>query len=141
MLAHDWSAEVIPSADIDDLDSKAIAVARENYANKHEYLREEMKGWTDMEFLNRAKITRNGRITNTAIILLGKPESEVLISPAVSKLRWILKDSMGVERDYLIKSCPMILSVDEIFSRIRNLKYRHINGSPVKTCGLGIDLH
>ena len=125
----DWSAEVIAGAGIDDLDSKAIAVARENYANKHEYLREEMKGWTDMEFLNRAKITRNGRITNTAIILLGKPESEVLISPAVSKLRWILKDSMGVERDYLIKSCPMILSVDEIFSRIRNLKYRHINPS------------
>ena len=53
----DWSAEVIPSADIDDLDSKAIAVARENYANKHEYLREEMKGWTNMEFLNRVKIT------------------------------------------------------------------------------------
>lgn len=57
MLAHDRSAEVIPSADIDDLDSKAIAVAREYYANKHEYLREEMKGWTNMEFLNRAKIT------------------------------------------------------------------------------------
>ena len=72
----------------------------------------------EMEFLNRAKITRNGRITNTAIILLGKPESEVLISPAVSKLRWIVKDSMGVERDYLIKSCPMILAVDEIYSKI-----------------------
>lgn len=53
----DWSAEVIAGAGIDDLDSKAIAVAREYYANKHEYLREEMKGWTNMEFLNRAKIT------------------------------------------------------------------------------------
>ena len=53
----DWSAEVIAGAGIDDLDSKAIAVARENYANKHEYLREEMKGWTDMGFLNRVKIT------------------------------------------------------------------------------------
>ena len=57
MLAHDWSAEVIAGAGIVDLDSKAIAVTRENYANKHEYLREEMKGWTNMEFLNRAKIT------------------------------------------------------------------------------------
>lgn len=48
---------MIPSAGIVDLDSKAIAVTRENYANKHEYLREEMKGWTNMEFLNREKIT------------------------------------------------------------------------------------
>lgn len=124
---EDWSAEVIPGASIDDLDPKAIAVARENYANKHEYLREEMKDWTDAEFLNRAKITRNGRITNTAIILLGKPESEVLISPAVSKLRWIVKDSQGMELDYEICSCPMILAVDRIFGHIRNLKYRMIN--------------
>lgn len=124
---EDWSAEVIPGASIDDLDSKAIAVARENYANKHEYLREEMKDWTNAEFLNRAKITRNGRITNTAIILLGKPESEVLISPAVSKLRWIVKDSQGMELDYEICSCPMILAVDKIFGHIRNLKYRMIN--------------
>lgn len=86
---------MILGASIDDLDPKAIVVARENYANKHEYLREDMKEWTDMEFLNRAKITRNGRITNTAIILLGKQESEVFISPAVCKLRWIVKDSMG----------------------------------------------
>ena len=48
---------MIPSAGIVDWDSKAIAVARENYANKHEYLWEEMKGWTDMGFLNRVKIT------------------------------------------------------------------------------------
>lgn len=124
---EDWSAEIISGASINDLDPKAIAVARENYANKHEYLREDMKGWSDTEFLNRAKITRNGRITNTAIILLGKPESEVLISPAVSKLRWIVKDSQGVELDYDICSCPMILAVDKIFGHIRNLKYRMIN--------------
>lgn len=126
---EDWSAEIVPNATIADLNAKAIETARENYANKHEYLREEMKKWSDTEFLNRAKITRNGRITNTAIILLGQPESEVLISPAVCKLRWIVKDSMGIERDYLIKSCPMILAVDEIYSKIRNLKYRHINPS------------
>lgn len=123
----DWSAEITPDATIDDLDPKAIEVARENYANKHEHLREEMKRWSDIEFLNRAKITRNGEVTNAAIILLGKPESEVLISPAVSKLRWIVKDSMGVELDYEICSCPMILAVDKVYGHIRNLKYRMIN--------------
>lgn len=123
----DWSAEIIPEATIDDLDSQAIKKARENYANKHEYLKEEIEKWTDVQFLNKAKITRNGKITHAAIILLGKSESEVLISPATAKIRWIVKDSLGVERDYLIKSCPMILSVDEIYAKIRNLKYRHIN--------------
>ena len=123
----DWSAEVVANANIDDLDALAIAVARENYANKHEYLRAEMSSWTDIEFLNRARITRNGKITNAAIILLGKPESEVLLSPAVSKLRWIYKDSQGIELDYEICSCPMILAVDKIFGHIRNLKYRMIN--------------
>lgn len=126
-MVDDWSAKVIPDATIDDLDPKAIEVARENYANKHEHLREELKGWSDIEFLNRAKVTRSGQITNAAIILLGKPESEVLISPAVSKLRWIVKDSMGVELDYEICSCPMILAVDKVYGHIRNLKYRMIN--------------
>lgn len=124
---EDWSAEIVSQATINDLDPNAIAKARENYANKHEHLREDLKSWSDIEFLNRAKVTRNGKITNTAIILLGKSESEVLISPAVSKLRWIVKDSQGVELDYEICSCPMILAVDRIYSHIRNLKYRMIN--------------
>ena len=125
----DWSAEIVKDATLEDLDPKAIEKARENYANKHEHLREEMKGWSDVQFLNNAKVLRNGKVTNTAIILLGKETSEVLISPSVSKIRWIVKDSMGVERDYMIKSCPMILAVDEVYAKIRNLKYRHINPS------------
>ncbi len=128
-FVDDWSAEIIPEATIEDLDPNAIAKARENYANKHEYLRTEMREWSDIQFLNNAKITRNGKITNAAIILLGKETSEVLLTPAVCKLRWIVKDSMGIERDYMIKSCPMILSVDSIYEKIRNLKYRHINPS------------
>lgn len=126
---EDWSAEIVKDATLEDLDPKAIEKARENYANKHEHLRKEMKGWSDVQFLNNAKVLRNGKVTNTAIILLGKETSEVLISPAVSKIRWIVKDSMGVERDYMIKSCPMILAVDEVYAKIRNLKYRHINPS------------
>lgn len=86
-----------------------------------------MLRWDDITFLNKAKVTRRGKITNTAIILLGKEESEVLISPAVAKIRWILKDSKGSERDYIIKSCPFVLAIDEVYGKIRNLKYRYIN--------------
>ena len=86
-FVDDWSAEIIPEATIEDLDPNAIAKARENYANKHEYLRTEMREWSDIQFLNNAKITRNGKITNTAIILLGKETSEVLFRKE-DRSRW-----------------------------------------------------
>ena len=122
----DWSAGIIENASIDDLDPEAIKAAREQFANKHEEFREEMDSWNDITFLNKAKIIRQGKITNAAIILLGKPESEVLISPAVAKIRWILKDSKDEERDYQIESCPFILTSKTIYQKIRNLKYRFI---------------
>ena len=124
---NDWSGEIIDEATFDDLDPEAIAKAREWYANKHEHLREEMKTWDDVTFLNKARITKKGNITNTAILLLGKPESEHLISPAIARIRWILKDSNGNERDYSIETCPFVLAVSRIFSKIRNLKYRYMN--------------
>lgn len=127
-LQEDWSAKIIENASIEeDLDKRAIGKARELYARKHPDKAEEMVNWDDKTFLNKAKVTRKGKITNTAIILLGKEESEVLISPAVAKIRWILKDSKGSERDYVIKSCPFVLAIDEIYGKIRNLKYRYIN--------------
>ena len=124
---QDWSAQIVKDATLDDLDPRAITRARELYIDKHQHLASDVASWDDKTFLNKAKITRNGRITNTAIILLGKEESEVLISPAVSKIRWILKGTDGVERDYRILSCPMVLAIDEVFHLVRNLKYRYIN--------------
>lgn len=123
----DWSGEVIENATIDDLDPKAIEKAREWYAYKHEHLRDDMKEWDDITFLNKARITKKGKITHTAIILLGKSESEYLISPSVARIRWILKDSNGNERDYVIETCPFVLAVNNIFAKIRNLKYRYMN--------------
>lgn len=123
----DWSAQIVTHATIDDLDDRAIATARNLYIAKNKQNAIEIAGWDDATFLNKAKLTIKGKITNTAIVLLGKEESEVLISPAVAKIRWILKDSQGMERDYLIKSCPFILSIEEVYQKIRNLKYRYIN--------------
>lgn len=125
----DWSAQIIEGATIEDLDKEAIDKARELYANKHEHLRDEMQSWDDETFLNKARITAKGKITNTAILLLGKRENEHLISPAMARIRWILKDSQGDERDYSIETCPFLLAVDKIFGKIRNLKYRYMNPS------------
>lgn len=124
--SEDWSAGIIHEATLDDLDKKAIAVARNNYSSKFPDKSSEINSWDDITFLNKAKITIKGHITRTAIILLGKEESEHYLNPAEAKIRWLLKDDKGNDKDYLITSCPLILAVDIVYSRIRNLKYRYM---------------
>lgn len=123
---EDWSAAIVPDATIEDLDEEAIALARKNFKNKFPEKSEEVDGWNDITFLNKAKITIKGKITRTAIILLGKEESEHFINPAETKIRWLLKDANGNEKDYAIFGCPMLLAVDKVYAKIRNLKYRYI---------------
>jgi ATP-dependent DNA helicase RecG len=42
----------------------------------------------------------------------------------------LLKDARGNDKDYHIESCPLLLAVDKIYAKIRNLKYRYIkNGT------------
>lgn len=122
----DWSAVTCPDATIDDLDPRAIATARKNYKVKFPDKAAEVDSWNDITFLNKAKVTVKGKITRTAIILLGKEEAEHFASPADLKIRWILKDSAGIEKDYQIESCPFILAVDKIYAKIRNLRYRYL---------------
>lgn len=123
---EDWSATIVSGANIDDLDEEAIRVARVNFKNKFPEKAEEVDSWNNIIFLNKAKITIKGKITRTAIILLGKEESEHFINPAEAKIRWLLKDTNGNDKDYLIVSCPILLAVDKIYAKIRNLKYRYI---------------
>src|SRR3989338_4532452 len=123
---EDWSAAIVPDATIDDLDQAAIAKARENYKSKFPEQAKDVDRWDDITFLNKAKVTIKDKITRTAIILLGRSESEHFISPAEAKIRWLLKDSKGSDKDYHIESCPLLLVVDKIYSKIRNIKYRYI---------------
>lgn len=123
---EDWSAKIIPTATLDDLEPKAILKARENYKKKFPSKAEEINSWDDKTFLNKAKVTIKGKITNSAILLLGKEESECFLTPSVAKIRWILKDRDGIEKDYQIFDNPFILSIEEVYLKIRNLKYRYI---------------
>lgn len=126
VTTFDWSAGVIESASLADLDEDAIALARKNFKSKFTERASEVDGWDDITFLNKAKITIKGKITHTAILLLGKEESEHFINPAEAKIRWLLKDAKGQDKDYAIFSCPLLLAVDKVYAKIRNLKYRYI---------------
>lgn len=125
-VPQDWSAEIIEVASINDLDPKAIAKAREQFAIRNPKKAEEMELWDDETFLNKAKLTIQGKITRTALILLGKEESEHFLSPFVAKIRWSLKDKDNQNKDYEIFSIPFILAVDEFRAKVRNVKYHMV---------------
>lgn len=123
-IAEDWSIKTIDDASIDDLDEEAIEKARKEYAKRAPQRQAEIQAWDVETFLNKAKLTIKGTITRAALILLGKNESEFLLNPYVAKIRWSLRTVGAVEnKDYEILGMPLILSVDKLYNKIRNVKY------------------
>lgn len=125
-VVEDWSAVIVPDADLSDLDPEALAVARRNFKNKFPEKAAEVDTWNDITFLNKAKLTIKGRMTRAALLLLGAEEAEHFLLPADVKIRWLLKDHLGQDRDYALFGLPMLLAVDKVYAKIRNLKYRYI---------------
>ena len=123
---EDWSAAIVIDASIEDLDEDAITLARKNFKNKFPEKAAELDTWDTITFLNKAKVTIKGKITRTALILLGKDESEHFLNPAEVKIRWKLIGDDGSDIDYDIFGLPMILSVEKVFAKIRNIKYRYM---------------
>lgn len=123
---EDWSAALIPDAGLDDLDPDALMVARTNYKKKFPAKGSEVDAWDDLTFLNKAKLAIKGKLTRTALLLLGKDEAEHFLQPADPKIRWILKDHQGNDRDYALFGLPLLLAVDKVYAKIRNLKYRYM---------------
>lgn len=83
-----------------------------------------MTAWDDQTFLNKARVLKQGAVTNTAIVLLGRPESATLLAPAVAKISWILKDAENRELDYEHFGPPFLFAGDRLRGRIRNLIVR-----------------
>lgn len=124
-VTEDWSAAIVEDATLDDLDSEAMEKARKEYVKRNPLKKEEVKMWDDAKFLDKAKITLRGKITRAALILLGKEEAEFLLSPYVAKIRWSLrKVGETLNKDYDIYSIPFLLSVDKLYNKVRNVKYR-----------------
>jgi ATP-dependent DNA helicase RecG len=125
-MVEDWSAVVVPAAGLADLDDEALLVARRNYKSKFPDKAAEVDGWDLPTFLNKAKLTIKGRMTRAALLLLGREEAEHFLQPAEAKIRWLLKDHLGNDRDYALFGMPLLLAVDKLYAKIRNLKYRYI---------------
>ena len=119
----DWSAQIVENATITDLDKVAIEKARNLFyqKNANRFSLEEITSWSSEVFLDRAKITIDRRITRTAILLLGKAESSVKISPHPAQITWKLE---GQERAYEHFSPPFLLNTTAIYQKIRNIQIR-----------------
>lgn len=122
----DWSSAICGGATLMDLSEKAVTKAKELYLAKNPDLEDEITQWDDATFLNKARLCINGQITRTAILLLGKPESEHFLSPAVAKISWILKDRDNIEKDYAHFGCPFLLTAEQVYGKIRYIKYRYL---------------
>lgn len=115
---RDWSAQIVEGATLNDLDPVAIEVARQKFAEKNREgsFAAEISAWDVPTFLDKAKITIQGRITHTALLLLGRREATHFLPMA--QITWKL---VGEEQAYEHFSPPFLLTTTEVLQRIRNI--------------------
>jgi len=125
-VGKDWSAEIVVGASIEDLDPQAVQTARVKYTEKHrnDSFVKDIAKWSDETFLNKAKLTIDGKITKAALILLGRPEAAHWLNPSVARITWNLLDQDGVSVDYKHFDPPLLLAVDQVFAKVRNITIR-----------------
>lgn len=124
---YDWSRQIIYEATIDNIDEEAIKLAREQFKKKYEgkEVANEIDNISDIDFLNKVKLTLNGKITMACMLLLGKNEDDYLMNGYNPKMTWKLYDEINVV-DYEHFGIPFIVNVEKLKSKIRNLRYRYM---------------
>ena len=124
---YDWSRQIIYEATIDNIDKEAIKLAREQFKKKYEgkEVANEIDNISDIDFLNKVKLTLNGKITMACMLLLGKNEDDYLMNGYNPKMTWKLYDEINVI-DYEHFGIPFIVNVEKLKSKIRNLRYRYM---------------
>jgi len=124
---RDWSGLIIEGSSVDHLDKEAIATARENYKTKQNrsHISEEVDTMSDKEFLTKLRLIVDGKLTNAAMILLGKPDHDRLLE-VPARVMWRLYDSKDMVKDYTEFAIPFITVVDRVYAKVRNLTYRYI---------------
>ena len=124
---YDWSRQIIEEATIENLDKDAILLAREQFKIKYKgkNISEEIDNLSDIDFLNKVKLTLNNKITMACMLLLGKNDDDYLMNGYTPKMTWKLYDDFNVI-DYEHFGIPFIINVEKLKSKIRNLRYRYM---------------
>lgn len=126
---YDWSKEIVEGATFSDLDPAAVKRARELFI-QHEVNREKEAAFfdqlSDVELLNKAGILLNGKVTRTALLLLGDEYAKNFFNGFIPRITWTLYNQDGSVKTYEHFDTPFLLAVDKVFAKIRNVKYRYI---------------
>ena len=122
-MSSDWTAQIIPEASITHLDETALGKARASFAHKYanRFSSDEISQWAVPVFLDRAKLTQDGKITRSTLLLLGKPEPAYFLSPHPAQMTWKLE---GPERAYEHFAPPFFLTTTALYQKIRNIQLR-----------------
>ena len=123
----DWSLNVISDSSLDDLDSEAVALARKRYIEKAQkkHIANDVAAMTDAEFLTKLRLMSDGRLTNAAMVLLGRADAPHQMERSPQAM-WRLYGSRGNTSDYELFEMPFITLGQRLFAKIRNLKYRYM---------------
>ncbi len=130
-IGTDWSKTIIEDASMEDLDEEAVKLARQLFLKRQKALKKSvsiLEDMSDVEILNKASILIKGKVTATALILLGKEESQFLFDGFIPRITWTLYNGDGSTKAYQHFNMPLLLAVDQVYSKIRNEKYRYIAG-------------
>jgi hypothetical protein len=80
--------ELPTGATVADLDSTALAVGRQRFAEKHPHLAGEVADWNVPTLLSKLKFSRGGQLTRAALLLFGKHESAQFL-PLPAQVSWV----------------------------------------------------
>lgn len=135
-VKEDWSGVIVADACMSDLDPAALAAARQRYTEflirseldpaRHDAVRAEVARWDDATLLNKAHITKQGRITRSALLLLGKDEAAHFLAPADTKITWVLRDARNATITSQPFGMPLLLATEQLYARIRNVTLDHM---------------
>lgn len=117
----DWTKQIVEEATLEDLDPDALRIAKEGYLQRFPNYADEAPNWDTTTFLDKARLTINGKITRTTLLLVGKPESVHLLNH-ISQIVWRLQSEEETASD--IFTIPYLLSTDNLLHRIRNYRIK-----------------
>jgi len=131
-----WSGELVPAATLDDLAPEAVDAARKRFTEyllksesdsaRHDQIRAEAAAWDVPTLLNKARITKQGKVTRSALLLLGRDEAVHFLSPVDAKISWILRDSRNRTESSQHFGIPFLLTTDKVYGRVRNVTIEHM---------------
>ena len=122
-IERDWSAVVVENAEYSDLDDAAVAQARKGFVEAHmgRITLDEVERWPLEVFLGKVKLAVDGKLTRAALVLLGKSEASVKLSPYVVRITWNLADGNSAYEHF---GPPFLLNTSEIYRKIRNFQIK-----------------